>query len=109
MSKMPCTNNGLVTFTNFGVTFWIDKSLICGKGGSFMADLAGIGKVKIDPGNKVATDFCGRTEPITCKMLKGSPDEFGVEVAIGNPKIPQNLNSNAFHTKIVNFGILFPI
>ncbi len=109
MSKMPCMNNGLVTFTNFGVTYWIDKDLICGKGGPFIVDLAGIGNVNIDPRNKVATDCNGRKEPITCKLLKGGPDEFGVEVAIGNPKIPPSSNLNAFHTKIVNFGIRFPI
>ena len=109
MSKMPCMNNGLVTFTKYGATYWIDKNDIDGRGGPFMVNLAGIGNVNIDPRNKVATDCYGRKEPITCKILKGGPDEFGVEVAIGNPKIPPSSNLNAFHTKIVNFGIRFPI
>ena len=106
MSKMPCMNDGLVTFPNLaGRIYWIGKDHICGKGGSFKVFLAGLGDVEIDPKGKMATDCYGRKTPITCKLLKGGSDDFGVEVAIGNPRLPPSQNLNAFDTKVFNFGV----
>lgn len=114
MSKMPCMNHALVTFINLGgLTYWINKDDIDGRGGPFKVTLPGLGTVELNPKGKIATDSLGRTTLITCKILPVGPDDFGVEVAIGNPKTPQNTNINAIHTKIFNlgmkFGILFPI
>ena len=105
-SKMPCMNDGLVTFPKLGgIIYWIDKGDIDGRGGSFKVTLFGLGVVVIDPINKVATDIYGRTTLITCKILKGGPDDFGVEVPIGHPRLPPSRNLNAFDTKVFNFGV----
>ena len=107
MSKMPCMNDGTVTFVNFGgLTLFMDKKYICGRGGKFPVEFPiPLGRIIIDPRRKLATDCHGRTTPIFCKLLKGDPDDFGVEVAIGNPRLPPSQNLNAFETKVYNFGV----
>ena len=106
MSKMPCMNDGLVTFPKLGgIIYWINKGDIDGRGGSFKVTLFGLGVVEINPKGRIATDSLGRTTPITCKLLKGAPDEFGVEVPIGHPRLPPSQNLNAFDTKVFNFGV----
>lgn len=105
ISKMPCMNDGLVTFPKLGgIIYYLNKGDIDGRGGPFKVTLPGLGTVEINPKGRIATDSLGRTTPITCKLLNGASDEFGVEVAIGNPRLPPSQNLNAFHTKVFDFG-----